>query len=50
MDIIVVIDSCCIKKLGSAMDVLPKFKIIQAIMRKEKQFSSKHIGLRLVKK
>ncbi len=34
MDVLIVIDSCCVKRTGGAIDVMPKLKIMQAVLHK----------------
>jgi hypothetical protein len=49
MDVIVIIDSCCIKKTGGVVDVLPKIKAYQVVVTKQQQQNKRHIGLKLVR-
>lgn len=35
MDMILVIDSCAVKKTGNKVEVMPKIKAVQTVIRKE---------------
>ena len=47
LDLFIAIDSCCTKKTGRELLVMPKFKIVQAVLKDIQQKSNKHIGLKL---
>jgi hypothetical protein len=49
MDIFIAIDSCCTKKTGRELVIIPKFKIIQTVIRDSQTQTMKHVGLRLFK-
>ncbi len=49
MDILLVIDSCAVKKTGRDVVVMPKVKAMQVVIKKDQEFTRKHVGLRLVR-
>ena len=49
LDVFVAIESCCTKKTGRELMVMPKFKIVQAVVRDTKQYTKKHVGLKLIR-
>ena len=51
MDVLLVVDQCCVKKSGRDLIVMPKFKIKQAVIKptEHAQGTKKHIGLRLLR-
>ena len=49
MDIVLAIDSCCTKKTGRELQIMPKLRILQVILKDPKRTPQKHIGLRLIR-
>jgi len=49
MDVILVIDSCAVKKTGNKVEVMPKLKAMQVVVKKEQVQQKRHIGLRLTR-
>ena len=50
MDIVIEIDSCATKKNGRELIVMPKFKLLSAIIKEKSIYNKKHMGLKLLRK
>ena len=47
VDIVIALDGCAVKKTGRNVEVMPKIKATQIVIKQNQAYSKKHIGLKL---